>query len=88
MKQRREVVKKAKTIQEVKNMLKITDDFDVLIEGNSNELLVQYGTLTANMYKNFIENDVDEPAKVMLLLTNALVAGIGAAQKGGETNGD
>lgn len=69
-------------------MLKVTDDFDILINGKTNDLLTQYGTLTANMYKSFIENDVDEPAKVMLMLTKALVAGIEAAQKGGETDGD
>lgn len=69
-------------------MLKVTDDFDILINGKTNDLLTQYGTLTANMYKSFIENDVDEPAKVMLMLTKALVAGIEAAQKGGKTDGD
>lgn len=69
-------------------MLKVTDDFDILINGKTNDLLTQYGTLTANMYRSFIENDVGEPAKVMLMLTKALVAGIEAAQKGGETDGD
>ena len=40
------------------------------------------------MYRSFIENDVGEPAEVMLMLTKALVAGIEAAQKGGETDGN
>ena len=50
-------------------MLRVTDDFEILIQGGSNDLLTQYGTLTANMYRSFIENDVGEPAEVMLMLT-------------------
>lgn len=69
-------------------MLRVTDDFEILIQGGSTDLLTQYGTLTAKMYRSFIENDVGEPAEVMLMLTKALVAGIEAAQKGGETDGN
>jgi hypothetical protein len=69
-------------------MLRVTDDFEILIQGGSTDLLTQYGTLTANMYRSFIENDVGEPAEVMLMLTKALVAGIEDAQKGGETDGN
>lgn len=69
-------------------MLKVTDDFDILINGKTTDLLTQYGTLTANMYRSFIENEVGEPAEVMLMLTKALVAGIETAQKGGKTDGD
>nr|DAF36965.1 MAG TPA: hypothetical protein [Caudoviricetes sp.] len=69
-------------------MLRVTDDFEILIQGESTDLLTQYGTLTAHMYRSFIENDVGKPAEVMLMLTKALVAGIETAQKGGETDGN
>lgn len=69
-------------------MLRVTDDFEILIQGESTDLLTQYGTLTAHMYRSFIENDVGESAEVMLMLTKALVAGIEEAQKGGETDGN
>ena len=69
-------------------MLRVTNDFEILIQGGSNDLLTQYGSLTANMYRSFIKNDVGEPAEVMLMLTKELVAGIEAAHKGGENDGN
>lgn len=62
-------------------MLKVTNDFDILIDGSVENLLVQYGTLTGYMYRSFLKHEIGEHAKVMLMLTKAQVAGIEAEMK-------
>lgn len=62
-------------------MLKVTDDFDILIDGNAEDLLTQYAILTGYMYRSFLKHEIGEHAKVMLMLTKAQVAGIEAAMK-------
>lgn len=60
-------------------MLKVTDDFDILIDGSAEDLLMQYSILTGYMYRSFLKHEIGEHAKVMLMLTKAQVAGIEAA---------
>lgn len=60
-------------------MLKVTDDFDILIDGSAEDLLTQYSILTVYMYRSFLKHEIGEHAKVMLMLTKAQVAGIEAA---------
>lgn len=62
-------------------MLKVTDDFDILIDGSAEDLLAQYSILTGYMYRSFLKHEIGEHAKVMLMLTKAQVAGIEAAMK-------
>lgn len=62
-------------------MLKVTDDFDILIHGSAEDLLMQYSILTGYMYRSFLKHEIGEQAKVMLMLTKAQVAGIEAAMK-------
>ena len=62
-------------------MLKVTNDFDILIDGSAEDLLTQYAILTAYMYRSFLKHEIGEHAKVMLMLTKAQVAGIEAAMK-------
>lgn len=62
-------------------MLKVTDDFDILIDGSVENLLTQYSILTGYMYRSFLKHEIGEHAKVMLMLTKAQVAGIEAAMK-------
>lgn len=62
-------------------MLKVTNDFDILIDGSVENLLVQYGTLTGELYRSFTKHGVADHSKVMLMLTNAQVAGIEAARE-------
>lgn len=62
-------------------MLKVTDDFDILIDGSAEDLLAQYAILTGYMYRSFLKHEIGEHAKVMLMLTKAQVAGIEAAMK-------
>lgn len=62
-------------------MLKVTDDFDILIDGSAEDLLTQYAILTGYMYRSFLKHEIGEHAKVMLMLTKAQVAGIEAAME-------
>lgn len=62
-------------------MLKVTDDFDILIDGSAEDLLAQYAILTGYIYRSFLKHEIGEHAKVMLMLTKAQVAGIEAAMK-------
>lgn len=62
-------------------MLKVTNDFDILIDGSTEDLLVQYAILTGYMYRSFLKHEIGEHAKVMLMLTKAQVAGIEDAMK-------
>lgn len=62
-------------------MLKVTDDFDILIDGSAEDLLAQYAILTGYMYRSFLKHEIGEHAKVMLMLTKAQVAGIEAEMK-------
>lgn len=62
-------------------MLKVTNDFDILIDGSAEDLLAQYAILTGYMYRSFLKHEIGEHAKVMLMLTKAQVAGIEAAMK-------
>nr|DAR44527.1 MAG TPA: hypothetical protein [Caudoviricetes sp.] len=62
-------------------MLKVTDDFNILIDGSAEDLLAQYAILTGYMYRSFLKHEIGEHAKVMLMLTKAQVAGIEAAMK-------
>lgn len=62
-------------------MLKVTDDFDILIDGSAEDLLMQYSILTGYMYRSFLKHEIGEHAKVMLMLTKAQVAGIEATMK-------
>lgn len=69
-------------------MLKVTDDFYVQIDGSVENLLVQYGTLTGELYRSFTKHGVADHSKVMLMLTEALVTGLRAAQKNEEAKDD
>lgn len=62
-------------------MLKVTNDFDILIDGSAEDLLAQYAILTGYMYRSFLKHEIGEHAKVMLMLTKAQVAGIEVAMK-------
>lgn len=69
-------------------MLKVTDDFYVQIDGSVENLLVQYGTLTGELYRSFTKHGVADHSKVMLMLTEALVTGLRSAQKNEEAKDD
>lgn len=69
-------------------MLKVTDDFYVQIDGSVENLLVQYGTLTGELYRSFTKHGVADHSNVMLMLTEALVTGLRAAQKNEEAKDD
>lgn len=62
-------------------MLKVTDDFYVQINGSVENLFVQYGTLTGELYRSFTKHGVADHSKVMLMLTAAQEVGIEAAMK-------
>ncbi len=62
-------------------MLKVTDDFDVLITGGAGDLLVQYGYLTECIYQSFTKNDVSDSADVLSQMLKAFLAGVEKAQK-------